>query len=534
MAVANTVSDDVYDVAVHCTGSRRPRVARVVDGVASVDLAVFGTVTVVVYGTTAGLDEDRLVGTSPIGCAIVSRWSQWLPLLDIDRYAQGKVRVTVCGGSASQGAPRGRSTERPLTGRLIAADKRWYTDHPGGYDPDTQAFFDVNTFNGVVPLVAFPLLSTALVLESAADRFLLHSTRLACDMADTDPMELDRLSTYELANLAGQVMSLLPGCQLYVNDFRRIAQHGKEYNEQWSQLLTYPSLHSACFDCEDGCMEILAVGHSLQLRESPYAPVQVLQKLLRRYSLGSVQGELKTGRRYVGHSYCLCLDARRVDSWLRGRDDRPDDALPPLVVESTSWQESAWDQRRWQLDEYRAFHRRCERADALVQRGSNLLNRCVRPYLSSLQAYEKGTYGKLAKIQFANHRGRVLCVAVTDDSGESMSVPLASMLFESSTRILVLSHLTKDETAELGEELRDQPAWALPDVPADVINRLATADNFQPNRARFQCRTLDWPRVHGEFTELLRSERLLAASRVGEVVVAPPDCSFVCVETTLV
>lgn len=512
------MTDDVYDLCWYTNGGCLPRFIAC-DSKSKISLEIKNAyqITFVLYATTGALDDNALISCSAIGFVNIANEitaNRWYDLKDIDGNQQARIRFGASLRLKPPGPVGPGKASKTISKQLIASDEHWYDADSTSYDPQNQIFYETITYHGAIPLVGMPLLSTMTVVDSA---LLLHLVLLSCDLCGID--DIGSCDDYELGNLIGTTLTFLSGCHLYVNDFTRGPGKKKILDELWSALLTYPELDTAAFDCEDGALEILAVAHCLTLHESPYAVVQALQKQIRRYSFASVQGELLTDSGYVGHSFVVGFDSRQVDGWIaeRSSDEWSSATLPPLLLESTAWQESCWDESRWRTKDYQSFYQGSNRLESMIARGSPLVQRVVRVYTSLRLANEKGFYGKVAKAQFASHKGQVLCVAITDSHGK-MNVKLRDWLVGSDYQIEVISHLT--DSRALKEELQEFPLWKLPsfgDVP--VPKKKSKSTN------KMQCRSLDWTLVKDEVIGLL-------GGTAADVEIFGPDhCSFVVVET---
>lgn len=372
------------------------------------------------------------------------------PILDIQGNDQGSIVIVNRTSFELSNRPY---ISTSLSQSMEVKDISVYAD-PRKFDQLRQVFYEVETVHGRFPLIGLPLQSTMVTVTKSAIIWLEECFTTALCLHGVDPKQ------YTLAesplDIAGTAMTLLLNVLKYENDYTR-GERGKIDVDQWLNILLSPDLPHTGYDCEDGTLFVISMFHAITTCMAPKdSLVEYFAKLLRPYTIGAALCEINSGGQYIGHSVPIAIETAQLKNRINlNKSVNKPKNLPPLLFETTSWQDSVWTSKP-KKSMYSEVINRLDRSAKVLTPVSVVMN--------------DGTYRKICKAQFPNLEDTALSITVFDDS-DSMNVLLADFL-RGTGRIHINSHLNITETAQLKQEMCEFPKFRLPE-PAVKYTRPA-------------------------------------------------------------
>lgn len=316
---------------------------------------------------------------------------------------------------------------------------------------DSQFYVYVDTPVGRMPMLSFPLLATR-IKSSDPEPLLWRLYQLA---------RMHGIDKDDEGELLAEMCTMMLRAMLYLPDTVR-GDDGKEHvTDQWSRLLCFPELELAGYDCEDGSELVLEILHVLKTAAKLTHPeLQRLQKLLRDvYVPFLALGQLKTeGIECVPHAFVVLLDRAYAGFLLKGDEVYEHDLHSSIVIESTNYTESVWNNTQRHRARY------SNPVDKLLDQQSNL--ETVLKTKTPMEVTKRDNmYQSLTALMTAEFvEGEVGHWVMTSSQNNKVGVALKDLMDYSTKKIKArpLLVLDKDRTKELHNALNKLPPSTWP------------------------------------------------------------------------
>ena len=228
-----------------------------------------------------------------------------------------------------------------------------YESNQYQFDSQLQVFFAIQTptLGDNTPLLTWPILATQVILRPGSEAFLHRICKLGFYLQGyTDLSILTKLTRNQLADLFGEVVTLILRTGYYVPDYLRSRRGEISATDQWSRPTTFPKLGLAAADCEDGSNLIQEIIHVFQTIRPNNADALLNSMILvaNHYCNILILGSLLSNQsnQYEGHAYVCCMDNNYIESVLMNRPVA-DSFWPTLVIETTNYSQTVWNEEYW-------------------------------------------------------------------------------------------------------------------------------------------------------------------------------------------
>ena len=128
---------------------------------------------------------------------------------------------------------------------------------------------------------------------------------------------------------------------------------GYRNEDQWDTLASFPELHNACYDCEDGMILVTEYFNAFKTAEFTNVNLMDMQAFLTSYRVCCALGQLRGGQTtnsltqkvmptYVLHAFVMLIDHRRFGL------DASSSLLPSIILETTNYLASTFSEKQIQ------------------------------------------------------------------------------------------------------------------------------------------------------------------------------------------
>jgi len=265
------------------------------------------------------------------------------------------------------------------------------------FDPELQVFYSFFTpaLDDSTPIITWPILATQKRSTEHISQyyFLKNLCHISFVLLGYQLTDLSKLSVVDEAELFGETVTLILHTGTYIGD---TVGKAKTPTDQWSRPSTWPKLDIAGTDCEDTSNLIQELIHSFQIVPNyNHDPIyEVVQQTSQRYCNLLVLGTLKNTdtQQYEGHAYVTCIDQNYIDEVVRGKMERSAPFFPTLVIETTNYSQTVWNEEYWKNRKKWEFkyNKELEYKNRLPS-----LFRCKTP---AFRIHEKGFYSKVTQL----------------------------------------------------------------------------------------------------------------------------------------
>lgn len=313
---------------------------------------------------------------------------------------------------------------------LIDETKTRYLSGRFQYNRQRQAFIYVMTPVGPMPIVCFPLLATmSTTLTDDTNRFLLRMWMIAMKLNAND--------------VIGEMLTMLTKCMVYTSDRTRTVGNTTLFNESWDRCLQFPNRALAGYDCEDAAQMVQEICYPLRSSTLLPTPLIPIRNILSKCTVFTVEGDMMVDE-WTPHCYVHIADSDYID-YLLGKKEKKSEYLPSMVIEGTDWNESIWT------------------TESLLMPSVSIPNRLlplIKVWDSNQKVQQSKRYGLIAQMQTADHRGRMLTLAMISDG--VMGVSLEDMMFHRATPNDVEVWMDSTRQSDLLRALAPFPLTSLP------------------------------------------------------------------------
>lgn len=403
------------------------------------------------------------------------------------------------------------------------------------YEEGKQVFYAITTPIGDLPLIAWPLLATQVGYEDTeAQVFLTRLATLAfelsADGSARGSASLELMSEDELADMLGEMLTLVSRSTLYVPDYlRKIARgnHSITTTDQWSRPGTFPRPECVAVDCEDSSYQVQEILYVLQHvklnpETSDISLLTCMQHVANQYVSALTLGTLyESENKYSGHAYVILLPRDYVETVILGKLPNTEQnswKWHCLVLETTNHNQSLWNEKYWENTPLTAYGTTTAFMDSLPPGSSAKWERLLRYRTPAKVVCEQKIYGDITQL----HTTDGLSLACVSQGRRVLGVNAKDLLLLKldSSHFHIISDLSNDK------EAKHQVLLACNDLPPSIFLKPITPTtmvtpspprpmfvieeedtNDSSHLVTFSMRTIDYHNEKKELRRLLKGKK---------------------------
>jgi len=398
-----------------------------------------------------------------------------------------------------------------------------YESNQYQFDSQLQVFFAIQTptLGESTPLVTWPILATQVIIRPGSEAFLHRVCKLGFYLQGyTDLSILSKLTRNQLADLFGEIVTLILRTGYYVPDSLRSRGGEISATDQWSRPTSWPRLGLAACDCEDSSNLIQEIIHIFQTIHPSNADALLNTMILvaNHYCNILVLGSLLSNEsnQYEGHAYVCCMDNNYIEAIL-ANGPVADSLWPTLVIETTNYSQTVWHEDYWKENSKSWLSQYNKELKWKEKNLNNHLKHFIHCKIPAERVNSKKFYGAITQLHLTDGIS-VICLSkdrksLGIDAYDFFMLKLDSTNFKIQTKIDNINQFVKEVCADFAPSYA--PTWTHNDpiklFPPHSLHFMIRTENFNKHKEDILKQNLQYITIplydlgNGSFTYLYQN-----------------------------